>query len=1182
MEHHLENSAENGNMYTVMIGDDGMFSAEYVVPPALSIPLGTSGSAVDMVRNEDGTFSADGEVITAETMVTAENGNVYAAVLSPEGVPVGVMHVAAMQDVMLGELGGTVKLTQAEDMSWWLGETAVADGSVHTHENGNMYTLMMDAEGMWSAMYKKVEVIVQLGTQDPITLERAEDMSWRLGSEAVDVASEVMSDNGNTYTLWYTDGVWSARFEPESMMIEGTGLVAMTREGDDMYDVGDSTLEATGMGDVMDGDAMYHVWMQDGALMGARFDAAIDVSTDRGTNNLSAAAHLPVLSANDPDTPGNELRTHLVVTGDDDTGRGMFSMGALLGSGMASDEGGRFVDEAVEEIEGVRAYVSAVLALEDTLPNLGTVLETQWTALEKALDNIFNTDSGNVGSPTSAVRTTAPREEDILDEIDDILGALSSEASFVAATAEDGGGVFESQELGTGAATDAFNRLTWSADATLGMTGSTRYGTAFRNASDNAKSNPERDAFGAFSYATMDETVRTADAAAVSLTGIATYSGGTRAVSGSGKAYSGMMDLQVRFNTNTVGGVVTGLEDADGLAWQHNFANVSQIVLGDARLLRNATWNKTSANDATVFYTRDSGILRPVPSVTNTFAGILLGRGADAGSEANGVWSVGTGDGSGYLTGGFGVVHVADAARPTPPGDDGTEVAAKLITTVDGDADTNLAMASIANGELKVTGRQFGWAVSNGETAPTYQALSEDGEEKKITATFDLAELAETGAKTINGPTWVAGVIATLQRERDLLSTLQGLKSLDTTAAEEAAWSRVQNALQYRLFGQLGKLPAKFDVMYAPDPDDATIAALDSEADAINLIDQAVDALSSNAKLEAAVRPDGTGIFSYWNTGNPDDADTPEREDRGSYVIYDENADSRRWEFITGALTGTAKARTIGNFLGEKEYKVIAAMGTTDYTRFGIWRREDTSSARRNDGGDDPNQIRNHGGPGTFAYSPLDPTNVGTLANLSFPVEGSATYTGETVALQLTTVLTGMAQVDVKWATPASVNADTTIGTMSLTISDLASAAGDPLSQGGSGTVASDGSTTGDEIADIVFPGISILVGDQGSFANKMIAGTKGAADDDGNFSYGEAEVTTGGRYRIATAGGDVEVNGTATVQALFVGQGVDGPLGVIGTWTLNDATVGRIAPTGDHTDDLTAPIYGAFGAQAP
>ena len=126
-------TAENGNMYTVMISDDGMFSAEYVQPPALSIPLGISGSSVEVRRNEDLTFSAmiDGEwmVITAETTVTAANGNVYAAVLSPEGIPIGVMHVAAMQEVMLGALGGTVTVTKAEDMTYWIGEMEVKDGT---------------------------------------------------------------------------------------------------------------------------------------------------------------------------------------------------------------------------------------------------------------------------------------------------------------------------------------------------------------------------------------------------------------------------------------------------------------------------------------------------------------------------------------------------------------------------------------------------------------------------------------------------------------------------------------------------------------------------------------------------------------------------------------------------------------------------------------------------------------------------------------------------------------------------------------------------------------------------------------------------------------------------------------------------------------------------------------------
>ena len=48
------------------------------------------------------------------------------------------------------------------------------------------------------------------------------------------------------------------------------------------------------------------------------------------------------------------------------------------------------------------------------------------------------------------------------------------------------------------------------------------------------------------------------------------------------------------------------------------------------------------------------------------------------------------------------------------------------------------------------------------------------------------------------------------------------------------------------------------------------------------------------------------------------------------------------------------------------------------------------------------------------------------------------------------------------------------------------------------------------------------------------------------------------------------------------MGQGVDGPLGAIGTWTLTDDTVGRVAPDGSHTDDLGVDIYGAFGVEVP
>ena len=133
------------------------------------------------------------------------------------------------------------------------------------------------------------------------------------------------------------------------------------------------------------------------------------------------------------------------------------------------------------------------------------------------------------------------------------------------------------------------------------MTGTTCYGTAFRKSTANARTGLAKEEFGAFSYAT---TVRTADM--VSLTGFASYSGGTETVNASDKTYSGTMDLQVRFNANSVSGVVKDLVAANGLRWQHNFADVDRIVLSDTVLRRDARWTNT-----TVFCISGSGLLRP-------------------------------------------------------------------------------------------------------------------------------------------------------------------------------------------------------------------------------------------------------------------------------------------------------------------------------------------------------------------------------------------------------------------------------------------------------------------------------------------------------------------------------------------------------------------------------------------
>ena len=61
--------------------------------------------------------------------------------------------------------------------------------------------------------------------------------------------------------------------------------------------------------------------MHDGALMGTRFDAAFDPDTD---HRVTDGPGIPILSSNDPDTPGNGFKTQFIATGDDESGAGMF------------------------------------------------------------------------------------------------------------------------------------------------------------------------------------------------------------------------------------------------------------------------------------------------------------------------------------------------------------------------------------------------------------------------------------------------------------------------------------------------------------------------------------------------------------------------------------------------------------------------------------------------------------------------------------------------------------------------------------------------------------------------------------------------------------------------------------------------------------------------------------------
>ena len=1136
-------------MYTVMVGDDGMFSAEYVVPPALSIPLGTSGSAVDVVRNEDGTFSADGEVITAETRVTAANGNVYAAVLSPEGVPVSAMHVAAMQDVMLGELGGTVKLTQAEDMSWWLGETAVADGSVHTHENGNMYTLMMDAEGMWSAMYKKVEVIVQLGTQHPITLERDEDMSWRLGSEAVDVASEVMSDNGNTYTLWYTDGVWSARFEPESMMIEGTGLVAMTREDSMGYDVEDAMLPSSG-GDIETSMGTYRVSMTDGMLMGTRLDAVtIDGNTDFGTLGLSGVTMAannyyenPSVSirADEDDTEDvNEAATTLVVVGEE------HPFSALLGSGMSEKQGANFVADARKELMEIRAKLEAVLDVFETDGERDQQVQLLWgttadgetprgTNVVETLEKVFGEISGF--RTADGFNTDAdPDDNDAISEIDDLIMALSSVDSLAAALEDDGVldklGVDDNDKT----ATQIFDATNSESSVSYGMTGMTRYGAVSKKVRDYAVSDAsymhdtddDQDGLqdgdgelGAFAFGVTSETAR---AHHVATAGNAYYEGGTLAVDQAGTHYSGDISLRVRFATNRVDGLITNLVSEDGNPWVYLFDNVSSINLPMATLAPAGYFGSTDADgEAEISYAFRAGSSRATP-LPSKWRGRLLGTGSNAGYQAVGSWSVGENHATtNYLAGGFGAERTSDEPDQRPALDDGTNVETKLLgpgddTVGDTTGEGGLGMTALADGTLTITVGKFGYT-RNGASPDdpgsptadhTWMRLDDGADETTVDTTdamakydIDLANLmADPDEFNHNGDIHRAVARTMIEAEREKLAVL--IETDQLGPQQIMIWQNVQEILMTRIFDG------------AVDPDtDATapfsgrlpdkVAGVYNKDTALETIDQIIWALSSDSNLESALDKDESALFVQ------DDGETP--------------------------FASIAPA----DIFVEKELQVKAWSGMTDFTRFGVWRVRRSRNALRSGNWARP------GESDSFAYSPLTAAKITSPTAPNYPTGAVATYTGSTVAFVFAangsgTGYTGDVSVRVEW----NQSSNATIGaTVQTVISNLQNINGDLFAIGGNA------------VRELVFDDVEMTVA----------SGT----DGDNLVDFAETSGNVDAYFVDRSVDVDTTTLGIQTHAGQFVGSSSDGPLGVIG----------RYQAGGDNS--AAGSLKGAYGADLP
>ena len=255
----------------------------------------------------------------------------------------------------------------------------------------------------------------------------------------------------------------------------------------------------------------------------------------------------------------------------------------------------------------------------------------------------------------------------MLAAFDELVDALSSPA------------VFEFAKLDAGKAASAFGRPKWVASAQYRALGDARFGAFYRQARAKATAANAADShIGAFAYATAAPTRRFRD---VQASGSAYYEGQTIAVDKSRNFYEGDIEIEVRFESGKVSGLVTNLATtADGEPWSHGFGgDVERIFLPEANLRgRTATW-RSAGEEARVSYRSSAGAERDASVEKSEFEGTLLGSGDAAGGQAVGAWKIG----DGLLAGGFGADRGPDRpTRVSPLVDDVTTLATKVSAMI--------------------------------------------------------------------------------------------------------------------------------------------------------------------------------------------------------------------------------------------------------------------------------------------------------------------------------------------------------------------------------------------------------------------------------------------------------------------------------------------------------------------
>jgi len=1141
----------DGYNYTLSMDEDGMWMATYM-PVTQQVAVGNTGISVTAVRDESGAWSftnpLDGSNVPLVDGMEYPVGEATYRASYADGVWTAT-YVAREVMVALGTSGEMVTLVVAEDGTYWLGADLVVSGTTTARSTlGVMYTLSLGEDGMWTAMPMGNEVSVMLGISGMATLVLAEDGTWWNGSDQVADGSMIAAANGNMYRInMDEDGMWMATYVPAEMMVMGTTLVAMANEDGVGYTIDGASLPASGNGNITTSDGgMYRIHMADDMLHGARYDVAIKTDSD-GHIGLSG---FPTLVGDTFGTAANEAATMLTVNDEN------FSIGELLGGGMSGLSGDNIVADALAEITKLanraKAYEALNVQLGDSTQDVNILAIWNGDDLQAQINRIFGTaDNTQAGTDNlDLTPTDATSADTVLEDFDKLITALSSADAFVAATAEDGDGILEAAGLSAENAMKYFDANASESMTFYRTTENTRYGAYYRtvrrsvaddatalvsanqdlNFMDATAADSDIGDHGVFSWGVnIPDTV---NRSYLPPSGTLHYTGGTLAVAtgdafDSPMLYEGTIDIQLSLTRNTISGIVSDLMDMDGGALVMNFAEVSHIVLpsvspipatliwtGGDTLATGGSNAAATTNPAHVFYRVVPGVSRASAEMQGAWHGSVLGNGDDLATAVVGHWWIAAADANDQntLTGSYGAERVD---RPEPPSVPLPALADAETTVFDGIGD-GARNASITDaGELKITMDPAGTA---------------DNDDDDVSYTIAISSLTQGSQKTINGATHISELQDYVAAQRKILAGWVALDATtdgneaETNAGRNTVWQNIRNRVLDRFFniqtGTTGDGATAtrgfMDENYPGAWDTATSAASTTAADD-------VEGMAFLDRLEAALGS-ANGIDAARHAGG---------------IFYNDD-DDMNYQACNNATCTAPRDLEAGSAInGRRAERLIVGFDTTDYTRFGFWRREFTTHAARagydrTNSDDTDVTSRNNG----FAYSALTPAAYASTADPVYP-QGTATYTGKTIANQHTTRWMGDVNVIVVWDAATIGSSDVTV-----VISDLVNPDGIPVAHNGL------------PVRQLIFTG-----------TDNVTASTDAATLNQLTFA------STAGRVAHQDRSlGDVAITGDIDLVGSFVGKGLSGPQAVIGTWSIAASATGI-------NNDANRPIVGGFGA---